>query len=199
MLIDHRLNLRPCKRTAVAKMPRERLDLRKWSVWLAILPLCMGLVHGVHIVSNKAALTATAASASTEHSLAKRHLSVSDIMFSHHIDSKTVPEEGGTRGPATTGTSARFVATRSGTVSQSAASSRESEQIGTRVKEKTSSGAGAAADPWWLNPPPWWLPPPPEWGAAPVSMYSSFYNPGSVQNPRPDRVPSAFAPYPIMT
>ena len=59
--------------------------------------------------------------------------------------------------------------------------------------------AGAASDPWWLNPPPWWLPPPPEWGAAPVSMYSSFYNPGNVQNPRPDRTPSSFAPYPIMT
>lgn len=66
-------------------------------------------------------------------------------------------------------------------------------------KADASQGAGAASDPWWLNPPPWWLPPPPEWGAAPVSMYSSFYNPGNVQAPRPDRVPSSFAPYPIMT
>eukprot|EP00750_Incisomonas_marina_P017260 INCI20178.1.p1 GENE.INCI20178.1~~INCI20178.1.p1 ORF type:complete len:188 (-),score=19.90 INCI20178.1:253-816(-) len=66
-------------------------------------------------------------------------------------------------------------------------------------KADVSQGAGAASDPWWLNPPPWWLPPPPEWGAAPVSMYSSFYNPGNVQTPRPDRVPSSFAPYPIMT
>lgn len=66
-------------------------------------------------------------------------------------------------------------------------------------KDAQRDRVGGGSDPWWLNPPPWWLPPPPEWGAAPVSMYSSFYNPGTVQNPRPDRVPMAFAPYPIMT
>lgn len=102
---------------------------------------------------------------------------VSSIMFGH----------GPSAVPPTAGDVARFAEQHARISAKSHASTRSTSQVGT------------SSDPWWLNPPPWWLPPPPEWGAAPVSMYSSFYNPGNVQNPRPDRVPSSFAPYPVMT
>jgi hypothetical protein len=104
-------------------------------------------------------------------------LNITAIMFAH-IPKPAPPKEEEEGAPAE-----RFAATKS-SVSSGA---------------QQGDSAGAASDPWWLNPPPWWLPPPPEWGAAPVSMYSSFYNPGNVQNPRPDRTPSSFAPYPLMT
>jgi hypothetical protein len=56
----------------------------------------------------------------------------------------------------------------------------QSARAGAKAGEKAKAKGG---DPWWLNPPPWWLPPPPEWGAPPPNVYSSFYNPGTGQNP----------------
>lgn len=56
--------------------------------------------------------------------------------------------------------------------------------------------AGAAADPWWVNPPPWWLPSPPEWGAPPPSVYSPFYSPGTIPNQFQAQAMPAYNPQP---